>query len=164
MAIGQFWVILPLVDPSWHPLTPHDLKLTPAMQTLWVWVLPTDSVALWHSWAIWPLVDPNWPLHDLWPHHYIALNFDQGFFLSNSVAIGHSWAVWPLPAWPLCDLNPSNALRFREILARNYAPGPAWIIWSNIISPTCSRSMFWMQLLLELDGLIYALCIQIHLN
>ena len=48
-----------------------------------------------------------------------------------------------------CIVDSDN---FCEILARNYAPGAAapgaftpgaWIIRSNILSPTCSRSMFW---------------------
>ena len=42
--------------------------------------------------------------------------------------------------------------RFCEILARNYAPGAAapgtaapgaWIIWDNILSSICSRSIIW---------------------
>ena len=47
-----------------------------------------------------------------------------------------------------CQLDLSITVCFYEILARTYAPGAtapgAWIIWGNILSSTCSKSIIWM--------------------
>ena len=94
----------------------------------------------------------HWPLDDLWPHICWGHMCDstQGSLYPRPMKIHQSMWI----QWPFC---------FCVILALNYAPGAAapgtaapgadapgaWIIWSNILSQICSRTIFECTMLQE---------------
>ena len=70
------------------------------------WFPLQNLVATGHSWAIWPLVDLSWSLHDLWPHQFILLQSEHGFFLPAKFSLSQDIPEGFDPSWPLHDLWP----------------------------------------------------------